>query len=103
YGFVLQSMKEMAHKKLELSMLYGQLGIGKVQSVSGNVVTITADTWSPGTWAGLINAGVDSWTGTGATATAHDTNPQVLGINLANRQITFSTITNTVANDFLYF
>lgn len=103
YGFVLQSMKEMASKKLELSLLYGQLGIGQVQSVSTNTVTITTATWSPGTWAGLINAGVDSWTALTASATAHDTNLTVLGIALSTRQITFSTITNTVANDYLYF
>lgn len=103
YGFVLQSMKETASKKLELSMLYGQLGLAKVLSVSTNTVTITTATWSPGTWAGLINAGVDSWTAQTASATAHDTNLQVLGMNLLNRTVTFSTITNTVANDWLYF
>jgi len=105
YGFVLQSMKEMASKKLELSMLYGQMGIGKVATggVSGNVCTIDSSYWSPGTWAGLINAGVDSWTSSGSSATAHDTNLSVLGISLSNKQITFSTITNTVAGDYLYF
>lgn len=103
YGFVLQSMKEMASKKLELSLLYGQLGLGKVLSVSTNTVTITTDSWSPGTWAGLINAGVDSWTTQAATATAHDTNLTVLSMSLSARTITFSTITNTVANDWLYF
>lgn len=104
YGFVLQSMKEMASKKLELSMLYGQLGVGTIQSggVSGNVVTISTTTWSPGTWAGMINCGIDSWTSAGATSTAHDSDLQVTAIALATRQITLSTITNTIAGDFLY-
>jgi hypothetical protein len=103
YGFVLQSMKEMASKKLELSMLYGQLGLGKVSSVSGNILTITTATWSPGTWAGLINAGVSSWTAQSATATLHDDNMTVTGISLANKQITVASVTNTVANDWIYF
>lgn len=104
YGFVLQSMKEMASKKLELSMLYGQLGLGKVTANSSGVLTISDNTWSPGTWAGLINAVCEAWTGVTATETQHNGDLSITAISLLNKTVTVSGSSGAVvANDFLYF
>lgn len=104
YGYLLTAMKESASKRLELSLLYGQLGLGVVQSnTSGNIV-ITADSWSAGTWAGMVGAVLEAWTGTGQTATQHNGDLVVTAVDRATRTITVSGTSNAVvANDVLYF
>lgn len=103
YGFVLQAMKEMASKKLELSLLYGQLGVGKVLSNAGGVLTISTDTWSPGTWAGMVGAVLEAWTGTSATETQHNGDLTISSISILNHTVTVTgTSAAVVANDVLY-
>lgn len=36
-------------------MFYGQVGLGTVSSISGNVITVTTADWAPGIWAGAEN------------------------------------------------
>ena len=104
YGFVLQSMKEMASKKLELSMLYGQLGLGQVSANNAGVLTITNATWSPGTWAGLINAVLEAFDAQTVTANQHNGDLALTGISLLNKTVTVTGASGSVvANDWLYF
>jgi hypothetical protein len=44
-------MRSMA-KKLEIEMLYGQMGYATVASSTGNTFTVTTKEWAPGIWAG---------------------------------------------------
>ncbi len=50
--YLVQNMMKSVSKKLEIELLYGQMGYGTVASVAGNVVTITTAEWAPGIWAG---------------------------------------------------
>ncbi len=104
YGFVMADMKESATKREELSILYGQLGLGVVSTCVAGVITITTDSWSPGTWAGLTGAVLEAFTTTAATATQHNTDLTITKVDLPNRQITVSgTSAAVVLNDVLYF
>jgi hypothetical protein len=53
--FLVQNMMRSMAKKLEIEMLYGQVGYGVVASTAGNTITISAQEWAPGIWAGANN------------------------------------------------
>jgi len=53
--YLVANMLRSVTKKLEIEMLYGQVGYGSVASVSGNVITVTTADWAPGIWAGAEN------------------------------------------------
>lgn len=53
--FLVQNMMRSMAKKLEIQMLYGQMGYATVASASGAVITITTTEWAPGIWAGANN------------------------------------------------
>lgn len=53
--FLVQNMMRSITKKLEIQMLYGQMGYATVASVAANVITMTTAEWAPGIWAGAVN------------------------------------------------
>lgn len=67
---VTEAMLSSCRKRVELAMLYGQSGIGKIASGSGTagnrVYTVTAASWAPGTYSGVENAGLDVYTAAGS-------------------------------------
>jgi len=50
--YVIANMLRSASKKLEVELLYGQVGYGAVDSVSGANVVISAAEWATGIWSG---------------------------------------------------
>jgi hypothetical protein len=50
--FLVANMLRSMAKKLEIEMLYGQIGYGVVSAVSGTTITISTAEWAPGIWAG---------------------------------------------------
>jgi hypothetical protein len=63
---VIQNLRNSHSKKLEASLLYGRKGIGTVASLSSQVITLTAASWSDGLMMNLIGASVDVYI-TGST------------------------------------
>ena len=53
--FVVGNMLRSMVKKLEIEMIYGQMGYATVASVATNAITITTSEWAPGIWAGAEN------------------------------------------------
>lgn len=53
--FLVQNMMRSMAKKLEIELLYGQMGYGVVDTTSGNTITIEVAEWAPGIWAGANN------------------------------------------------
>ncbi len=67
--FKVMDMDASIRKRLELAMLYGQSGLGTLESVTdltGGVgeLVITEATWAGGIWAGAEGATIDSFTST---------------------------------------
>lgn len=66
-GLITEAMRDAMSTRLELAVLYGQMGIGialsssNVNATSTNV-TITVADWAAGIWAGLENAQVQFYT-----------------------------------------
>lgn len=106
YGFLVADLRESALKRVEHSILHGQRGLCKVTGNSSGVLTIDANTVS-GALAGLSGAVLEAWTGTGTTATQHNTDLTVSAISMNPAGTTTITVTGTnsavVANDWLYF
>lgn len=50
--FLVANMLRSVAKKLEIELLYGQVGYGVVDTAVGTLVTIQTPEWAPGIWAG---------------------------------------------------
>ncbi len=50
--YLVSNMLRSMAKKLEIEMIYGQMGYATVSTAVGTVVTITTAEWAPGIWAG---------------------------------------------------
>lgn len=113
-SLLVENLKESGAFRQEHMFLYGQSGLGTLETPAGAPVTtafITAATWSPATWAGLAGNGASEGLPVAiyqanGTFRAHGT---VVGIDLdpssANyRQITFSPgIAGVIATDIIGF
>lgn len=99
---VVRNMMNSIARYLEILMLYGQVGIGAVASVSSNTITITEAEWAPGIWSGAegmqieIRDDVTPFTLRGSA--------KITSVNLDNRQFTVDVIpAGVVANDVIWF
>jgi len=57
--YLVANMLRSVTKKLEIEMLYGTKGYGKVDSVSGSSIVIESAEWAPGIWAGAEGMPID--------------------------------------------
>lgn len=110
WGQILLNLKTSHMKRLELMLLYGQLGLGVVESRSSDSVVITEASWSPATWCGLEGALFQFWTGTSASETQHGltTGSTLSTINNSTRTLSFASGgpsggTAVAAGDVIYF
>jgi hypothetical protein len=87
-------------KKLEIEMLYGQIGYGVVGSVSGADITIPTAEWAPGIWAGAENMPIEIRDTTGATSRGESV---VASVDMDARTVTLKTaISGVVATDVIW-
>jgi len=66
--FLVANMLRSMAKKLEIEMLYGQMGYGRISAVSGAVLTIRTSEWAPGIWAGSENMPIEIRSNDGLTS-----------------------------------
>jgi hypothetical protein len=94
------NMLKSLSKKLELTLLYGGSGIGKVSSVSGQVITITAAEWASGIWIGSENMPIDIYTSANVLRVASLT---VSAVDITNKTITVvGSLTGVIATDVIF-
>lgn len=110
WGQALMNLRVSHMKRLELMLLYGQLGLGAVESLATETVTVTEASWSPATWVGLEGALFEFWTIAGSGATEHgvSTGSTLSTISFSARQLVFATGgpsggTPVDADDVIYF
>lgn len=92
---LVQVMLKSMHIRLESQLMYGQVGIGKVAAVAGNVITICDSEWAAGIWSGAKNMQIQIRSSAGVvrgTATV-DT------VDLATKQITLDAAPAGVTGD----
>lgn len=98
--YLVQKMLRSLTRRLELNLLYGQVGIAEVGGVAGQVVTIKASEWASGIWSGAENMKVEFRSPAGALRGTASVN----NVDIATRQVTFDLVPATVANDdVIYF
>ena len=90
---LVENMVESITKKLEAECLYGQVGLGKVDSVASNTVTMQTAEWASGIWVGSEKMKIDFYNGTTKLGTA-----QITSVDLNARQLTFDNLPAGVAN-----
>lgn len=57
---LVQNMLKSMHIRLEIQILYGQVGIARIADISGApVIGICASEWAPGIWAGAKNMAIE--------------------------------------------
>lgn len=91
-------------KRLETISLYGNVGIGKVQTYTSGTpsITISESDWAPQIWAGLEGTSIQVQTA--ATSVIRDSVVQIVSVDIDTRIITLSgTVSGCVANDLVYF
>lgn len=110
WGQALMNLRVSHMKRLELMLLYGQLGLGVAASVSTDAVTVSDASWSPATWVGLEGGLFQFWTGTSASETQHGatTGSTLSTINYSTQVLTFATSgpsggTPATTSDVIYF
>lgn len=98
--FLVGNMLRSVTKKLEIEVLYGQMGYGAVASVAGPVVSILPSEWAPGIWAGSEKMPVEIRDVTGATSRG---TANVLSVSFVNKSITLDvTIAGVLATDVIW-
>jgi hypothetical protein len=98
--FLVGNMMRSMAKKLEIEMLYGQMGYATVASASGTAITITTAEWAPGIWAGSTGMPLEIRDSTGATVRGQG---QVKSVDMDGRVITLETaIPGLVSGDVIW-
>lgn len=102
---IVANMANSFRKRQEIEALYGQDGLGVIQSVSTTDVVITAASWAPGIWAGSEGAVCDIFDTTLATLRASGTAVEIEVVNFETRTITFTTDVSAqvVATDRIFW
>ena len=104
--FLVGNMLRSITKRLEIGLLYGQSGIGEIDSVSGSgpyVATIKTAEWADGIWAGATNMTIE-WA-TAASPTVVSGTGSVSSVDLDARTVTIALSTGSapIADDSIYF
>lgn len=98
--FLVANMLRSMAKKLEIEMLYGQVGYGVVASISGATVTIATAEWAPGIWAGAEGMPIEIRDATGAVTRGTAT---VASVSMKDRTVTLTSApAGVVATDVIW-
>jgi hypothetical protein len=103
--FVVENMLRSMTKKLEIMMIYGQVGYGVVSAagLNGNSeyqIDINEKEWAPGIWAGAEGLPLEIRTSNGATSRGVS---NVLKVDYDNRAIVLDTaLSGVIAGDVLW-
>jgi hypothetical protein len=100
--YIVANMLRSMSKKLEIHLLYGQVGYGVVSGAVTTVVTITTAQWAPGIWAGGEGMPIEIRDTTGATSRGEFT---IASVDMDARTITLNAsaqAAGVVATDVIY-
>lgn len=98
--FLVSNMLRSMAKKIEIEMLYGQVGYATVASATGTAITVATAEWAPGIWAGSENMPIEVRSANGATSRG---TAQVTSANMDTRVVTTdSAIPGVIATDVIW-
>ena len=99
--FLVANMLRSMSKKLEIEMLYGQVGYAVVGSALGAVITIDTAEWAPGIWAGAEGMPIEV---RDASTGALKASVKVLSVDMSAQTITVdsSVAASIAAGDVIW-
>jgi len=97
--FLVANMLRSMAKKLEIEMIYGQMGYATILSNAAAVLTINTSEWAPGIWAGAENMPIEIRDTTGATIKG---NVSVVSVDLSLQTVTISSTISCVDGDVIW-
>lgn len=103
--YLVANMLRSMTKKLEIEMLYGQMGYGVVDSVSGSDIVIKTAEWAPGIWAGAEGMPIELYSSGGSLRSNTPSGGyKISAVNLETRTITLTSAVDAsvVQNDVIY-
>jgi hypothetical protein len=102
-GALYDNMVASMSRRVEISFILGGAGLGKVSANSSGALTLTAASWAPGVWSGMIGAILQAYTAlTGGSQ--HNGDLTISAIDMVNQIVTVTgTSSAVVANDYLFF
>lgn len=105
---LVQVMLKSMHIRLESQLMYGQTGIGKVESVATNTIKICDSEWAAGIWSGAKNMQIQIRSSAGAvrgTATVEtvDLAAKTITLDAAPVGVTGNADSENVAADVIWY
>ena len=98
--FLVGNMLRSVARKLEVELLYGQVGYAVVGSVTGTLITPVTAEWAPGIWAGSENMPLDFYS---ADLSVYRGTATVVSVDMTAQTITVnSTPAGTIPTDVIY-
>jgi hypothetical protein len=97
--FLVANMLRSLSKKIEIELLYGQMGYAVVASVAGSTITVQTSEWAPGIWAGAENMPINIRDSSGAVDKGNFT---VYSVDMGLFTITLTAAPTTVAGDVIW-
>jgi len=103
---VIKNLLISSYKKHEQMLFYGQSGLAVVESVVGQVVKVTVDSFAPGIWAGAEGMKIDFYDSldplVGTQQGAVTTGYSISSVNIRTRELTVvGSLTGVAAGDFI--
>lgn len=105
---LVQNMLKSMHIRLEIQLLYGQVGIARVAAISTNTLTICASEWAAGIWSGAKNMQIEirSQAGTlrgSASVESVSLSAHQVVLDAAPAGVTGNADSENAAADVIYF
>jgi len=103
-SLVVDNMQRSFAKRLELSFLYGQRGLGTVYGNTSGALVLTDATWAPGIWSAMKSCKLEAFTSVSDSTTQHDTDLVVASVTHSSKTVTVTgTSSSVVAGDILFY
>lgn len=98
--FLVANMLRSMAKKLEIEMLYGQMGYATVASIATATITVSTSEWAPGIWAGAEGMPIEIRDAAGTTTRGEFV---VSSVDMDLRTVTLtSTPSGVIATDVIW-
>jgi len=98
--YLVSNMLRSVTKKLEIELLYGQMGYATVSAAADTLLTITTSEWAPGIWAGAEGMPIEIRNAAGTVSRGVST---VYSVDfLAQTVTTVNAIPGVVATDVIW-
>lgn len=99
--FLVANMLRSLTKKLEIELLYGQVGYGSISSVASTTLTIADSEWASGIWSGAEKMPIDIYQ---SNLTTLRGSANIVSVSLENKTITVDVaVSGTAAGDVIFF